>query len=414
MTAFLPCGPRFGTVRAPVSKSMSHRLLLCAALGKRETAVECGALSDDVSAMVRCLRALGAEIRESGGLVRVAPIRHARAGVCELDCGESGATLRFLLPVAGAFGASAVFHRRGRLPERPLAPLCETLQTHGMTIREERGRLFCKGKLLAGNYTVDGSVSSQFVSGLLYALPLLEGDSTLAVVGLPASAPYVAMTERVLRAAKISFDKSKNVYTIFGGQRCALPDGGAEGDWSAAAAFLCIGALSGKGVSVTGLDTASAQGDRAILDVLRRFGARVEVAANAVTVRRGTLSGGVIDALDFPDLVPVLSALAAVARGETRIVNAARLRGKESDRLHATATLLNALGADVRETGDGLVIGGKAALRGGCADAANDHRIAMAAAVAACSCQGGVTLRGAECVAKSYPAFWEDLQCLST
>lgn len=413
MTLTLPHGARSGTVRASASKSMAHRLLLCAALGTRETAVDCGALSDDAAATVRCLRALGAQVREQDGVLRVAPIVGVPDGVCALDCSESGSTLRFLLPLVGALGARAVFLRRGRLSERALAPLCETLTAHGMTFRESGGELACEGKLLAGDYAIDGGVSSQFVTGLLFALPLLRGESTLRVVGERVSAPYVAMTERTLRAAGVTFERTERTYAISGGQRFDLPDSRVEGDWSGAAAFLCIGALSREGVRVTGLDMDSAQGDRAVLDLLRRFGAGVEATADAVTVRRGSLLGGVIDAGDTPDLVPVLAALASVAGGETRIVNAARLRGKESDRLRTTAALLTALGADIRETADGLVLRGKPMLRGGVADAANDHRIAMAAAVAACLCQNDVTLQGAECVAKSYPAFWEDYQCLS-
>lgn len=413
MTVTLPHGPRFGTVRAPASKSMAHRLLLCAALGERKATLDCGTLSDDVSATVRCLRALGAGIEESNGVLRVTPIRTIPEETCELDCGESGSTLRFLLPVAAALGVTAVFHRRAALAERPLGPLCDALRTHGMTIREDGVDLFCEGKLLSGDYCVDGSLSSQFVSGLLFALPLLQGDSTLTVDGSPASAPYVAMTERALRSAGIVFDKSGKTYTISGGQRYALPDSRVECDWSGAAAFLCIGAISRKGVTVTGLDRASAQGDRSILDILSRFGADVEAASDRVTVRRGILRGGVIDALDTPDLVPALAALASASDGETRIVNAARLRGKESDRLKTTIAMLGSLGADVRETDDGLVIRGKPILRGGVTDAMNDHRIAMAAAVAACLCQSDVTLSGAECVTKSYPAFWEDWSCLS-
>ena len=408
-------GARHGMARAPASKSQLHRLLLCAALGEREAAIRyTGALPEDVAATIGCLRALGAAVVLKGDAIRVTPISAVPDGVLTLDCGESGSTLRFLLPVAGALGAEAVFHRAGRLPERPIAPLREVLTAHGMEIWTAGTALYCKGKLLAGNCEINASVSSQFITGLLYALPLLHGDSTLTVTGEPASAPYVAMTEQALRCAGIRFDKSENRYTISGGQRYALPkETRAEGDWSSAAAFLCMGALSREGVTVTGLNLDSPQGDRAVLDILRRFGAGVEAATGAVTVRRGTLLGGVIDASQTPDLVPALAALATVAGGETRIVNAVRLRDKESDRLRATAAMLSALGADVSETPDGLVIRGRGKLRGGTADAANDHRIAMAAAVAACACAQEVIVTGAECVGKSYPAFWEELSCLS-
>ena len=415
MNVTLAHGPRHGTVRIPASKSQAHRLLLCAALGETEAALRCDGLSKDVAATIGCLRALGAEIDASeAGVLHVTPIRAVPDGVCELRCGESGSTLRFLLPVVGALGVKAVFRREGRLPERPLAPLDALLQAHGMKIWTDGVELHCEGKLLAGDYSIAGNVSSQYITGLLYALPLLGGESTLTVTGALESAAYVAMTEDALALAGVRFQKVERRYDISGGQRFALPrETRVEGDWSNAAVFLCMGALSREGVTVTGLRQDSAQGDRMILEILRRFGASVEETAGAVTVRRGTLLGGVVDAAAVPDLIPALAAVASVAGGETRIVNAARLRLKESDRLQTTAAALRALGADVEERPDGLVVRGRSVLAGGAADAANDHRIAMAAAVAACVCAADVTVEGAECVDKSYPAFWEDLQCLS-
>ena len=415
MTRVLEQGSRRGAITAPPSKSVLHRLLLCAALGVRESTIRCGALSDDVKATVACLRALGAGVdTPRADTLRITPIRRVPDGVCVLPCAESGSTLRFLLPVAGALGAWAAFRRAGRLPRRSLRALTDELARHGMRFRENGNDLFCKGNLLSGNYVITGEVSSQFITGLLFALTLPDGDSTLRVTGKPASAPYVALTERALRGAGIRFDKFENCYTIFGGQRFAPPSPmRVEGDWSAAAPFLCMGALSREGVRVDGLNLSSAQGDRTIPDILRRFGADVEQGKDSVTVRRGKLTGVTIDAGDIPDLVPPLAALAATAGGETRIVNAARLRDKESDRLQSTAGMLRALGADIRVTGDGLVILGKPALTGGTVDAWGDHRVAMAAAVAACACAAPVTVRGAECVSKSYPAFWEELAWLS-
>lgn len=418
-------GARHGMIHIPASKSLLHRLLLCGALGSGEAVLRyAGKISNDIAATIDCLRALGATVsdpalgaemdKQETGMLRVTPIRGVPDGVCELRCGESGSTLRFLLPIAGALGARAMFRRAGRLPERPIAPLCKALTAHGMEISTDGARLFCEGKLLAGDYAIDGGVSSQYITGLLCALPLLDGDSTLAVTGRLESAPYVAMTEDALRLAKIGFTKEGSRYTIPGGQRFDLPaETEVEGDWSNAACFLSMGALSREGVTVTGLRLDSPQGDRAVLDVLRRSGAAVEEGADAVTVRRATLLGGVIDASQTPDLIPALAAVASVAGGETRIVNAARLRSKESDRLTATAAMLTALGADVTEQSDGLVIRGKPRLTGGAVDTAHDHRIAMAAAVAACVCEHDVIVQDAQCVEKSYSTFWEDVQCLS-
>ena len=406
-------GERSGAVRPPASKSQAHRLLICAALGEKTVALRCDGVSKDIAATAACLRALGAEIAMENGLIRVSPIQKAPEGLCRLPCGESGSTLRFLLPVAGALGAEAVFLREGRLPERPLAPLDRELTAHGMTIRAEGAELYCSGRLQSGEYTLPGDVSSQFISGLLMALPRLEGNSALTVTGKLESAAYVTMTEDALMQAGVFFSRTGDTYAIPGGQTCALPETlRVEGDWSGAAFFLCMGALSRRGITLEGLNLISSQGDRGVLDILRSLGAEVTLSRTGVHVRRGDLRGCVIDAAPVPDLIPALSAVAAAAEGETRIVNAARLRLKESDRLESTAALINALGGEAEELPDGLVIRGKDALRGGTADPRGDHRITMAAAVAAAVCRENVVIPGAECAAKSYPRFWEDLDTL--
>lgn len=415
MTTSLAPGGRHGTVRVPASKSQAHRLLILAALGGEETTLLCDGISRDIAATADCLRALGADIRETEGRLRVRPIRKAPGGLCRLPCGESGSTLRFLLPVVGALGAECVFLREGRLPKRPLAPLEQQLTAHGMTLRAEGAALHVSGRLTPGAFTLPGDVSSQYLSGLLLALPLLEGDSTLAVTGTPESAGYIAMTEQALALADISPEKQENLWRIGGGQRPRLPRRLAvEGDYSSAAFFLCMGALSRRGIAVKGLDPLSVQGDRAILHLLRRFGAEVREEGDRVLVRRGArLHGIVIDAAPVPDLIPALAALAAAAEGETRVVNAARLRLKESDRLQSTAALLRSLGGSVQELHDGLIVGGGTPLTGGTVKPFGDHRIAMAAAVAACAAAGDVTVRDSDCVKKSYPRFWADFAALT-
>ena len=282
-----------------------------------------------------------------------------------------------------------------------------------MTLREDGDLLYCSGQLIGGNYTIAGNVSSQYISGLLMALPLLIRDSLLMVSGPLESAAYVAMTEDALQLSKLTIPKMGAMWAIPGQQRCHLPKRTVvEGDWSNAAFFLCMGALSETGVTVAGLNPASLQADRAITELLTRFGAELTVSGQTVTVRRGALHGITLDAGSIPDLIPVVSCLAALCEGETRIENAARLRLKESDRLQTTAALISALGSSVRELPDGLIILGRARLSGGTADACGDHRIAMSAAMAACGCEGPVTVLGSECVAKSYPAFWEDFASL--
>ena len=407
-------GPRTGSVRIPASKSQAHRLLICAALGAQPVMLQCDGVSADIAATARCLCALGADITDDGaGTFRIVPIAGEMPAHADMLCGESGSTLRFLLPVVGALGADVTFHMEGRLPERPLSPLDAVLTAHGMTIRRDGALLHVAGQLRPGAYELPGDVSSQYISGLLMALPRLPGESTLAVTGRLESAGYIAMTEDALRLSGIRLQKQERTYTIPGGQTVRLPaQSHVEGDWSNAAFFLCMGALSPAGVTVTGLSAASSQGDRAVLDVLRRFGADVRETQDAVTVRRGALRGVTIDAAPIPDLIPVLSVAASVAEGETRIVNAARLRLKESDRLSSTTAMLRALGAEIEELADGLVIRGKPELQGGRVDSVGDHRIAMAAAVAAAVCREPVEILGAECVQKSYPRFWEDYESL--
>ena len=412
MTRTVAPGPRAGVIQIPASKSQAHRMLICAALSREPSRLILDGFSADIEATMQCLEALGARCEETANGLSVTPV-----GVCpaqaRLDVGESGSTLRFLLPVLGALGVQAEIWMHGRLPERPLSPLWEVLEAHGMRLQQDGTILHTDGQLIAGDYSLPGNVSSQFISGLLFALPLLGGNSTLTVTGALQSARYVSMTEQALAEAGILTKKDGPVWQIGGGQRYASPAvQTVEGDWSNAAFFLCMGALSATGVTVTGLNSTSLQADRAITEILVRFGAELTVSEDAVTVRRGVLHGITLDAGPIPDLVPVVSCLAALCDGETRVENAARLRLKESDRLQTTAALLSALGGSVRELPDGLIISGRGRLSGGTADACGDHRIAMSAAMAACGCEGPVTVSGSECVAKSYPAFWEDFASL--
>lgn len=405
-------GPRTGVIRIPASKSQAHRMLICAALSESPSHLILDGFSADIEATLQCLEALGARFTQEADGLSIIPIE-TRPAYAKLDAGESGSTLRFLLPVLGALGVRAEVRMHGRLPERPLSPLWEVLEAHGMQLRQDGAVLHTDGQLCAGDYCLPGNVSSQFISGLLFALPLLGDDSTLTVTGALQSARYVAMTEQALAAAGILTKKDGQVWQIGGEQRYAAPAvQTVEGDWSNAAFFLCMGALSETGVTVTGLNPESLQADRAITELLTRFGAELTVSGQTVTVRRGALHGITLDAGPIPDLIPVVSCLAALCDGETRIENAARLRLKESDRLQSTAALLSSLGGSVRELPDGLVIWGRARLSGGTADACGDHRIAMSAAMAACGCAGPVTVLGSECVAKSYPAFWKDFASL--
>lgn len=416
MNIVLHPGPRSGLVKIPASKSQAHRLLICAALGEDEALIKCDGLSADIRATVHCLNALGADIRPTAdeGALSVGPISKIPEELCHLYCGESGSTLRFLLPVCGALGVRAVFHMEGRLPQRPLAPLDAQLAEHGMELHQDGQLLYCSGQLSSGAYELPGNVSSQYISGLLMALPLLSGESSLRVTGSIESAAYITMTEDALALSNINFKKEGNNYLIPGSQRGKLPfQLQVEGDFSNAAFFLSMGALSPEGIEVRGLNPASHQGDRAVVDILRSFGAEIEPLEDGYFVKRSGLQGLTIDAKPIPDLIPVLSVVAALAHGETRIVNAGRLRLKESDRLATTAALIRSIGGTVEELEDGLLIQGAETLRGGIVDSFGDHRIAMAAATAACGCTAPVELGGAKAVNKSYPRFWEDFNSLT-
>ncbi len=417
-----------GTVRAPSSKSEAHRHLIVAALAHLYGAsaeprrVLCTDLNQDIEATVGCLSALGAGVERMGDYFVVTPIKTIpRRAV--LDCGESGSTLRFLLPVVcalstlcadGDFSVSMVGH--GRLPDRPLSPLYEELCAHGAVISPPGSNpLVISRGIGHGAYEIDGGVSSQFISGLLFALPLLDGESTLAVSGRIESAPYIHMTTDALAALTDAVGGGLPVFSVsardkrrfFEDENRAIPVGG---DWSGAAFFLVGGVLAKEGRSVTlaGLDPATRQGDAAVVDVLRRMGGRIDLDEGGhYTAHASPLHGCEIDATQIPDLVPILAVAASVAEGETRITGAARLRLKESDRLLTVTAMLTSLGGDVTETEDGLIIRGRHTLCGGVVDAAGDHRIAMSAAIAATRCHGEVTICGAEAVAKSYPAFWD-------
>ena len=408
-------GPLHGEVERVIpSKSQLHRALICAALAKRPVTVQNAALCRDVQATACCLRALGAKIGRRGDCLRVTPIPAKAHQGALLDCGESGSTLRFLLPLAAALGVECAFTGRGRLAERPLSPLREAMEANGARLSAAGAfPLRCAGRLRPGAYDLRGGASSQFVSGLLMALPLLAGDSEIRVSGDLPSRPYVDMTLDMLIAFSVVVLETKAGFRVPGGQRYAGPECfSPEADWSAAAFWLAAGALSEKGVACAGLNPDSRQGDRAILTMLRRFGAEVAVDGSRVTARRGALRGADWDAADTPDLAPVWTVLAAAAVGESRISHIQRLRLKESDRVAGIAAMARALGAEAEAQADALIIRGRGRLRGAVIDAQGDHRLAMAAAIAAGAAEGPVVIRGAEAADKSYPGFFEALAAL--
>ncbi len=402
-----------GRIPAIASKSVAHRLLLCAAFADSETRIRCDEINEDIAATVRCLSALGATIVRKEKEYLVTPIQDLQKSTL-LDCGESGSTLRFLVPVTCMLGANASFLMSGRLPLRPLSPLREELEKNGITFSPiGTNPLVCRGTLQTNNFRIDGSVSSQFISGLLFALAIAGKGGSITVDGRLESEPYLALTVDALRQFGVRVERRENLFVVSENHGLSSPDSVlVEGDWSNAAFPLCMGAIGKFPVTVTGLNPVSQQGDFAIVGLLSRFGANVTLGDGECTVAPNELCGITIDASQIPDLVPVLAVVASVAKGTTVITGASRLRLKESDRLTATAALLSALGANIEEKADGLLIEGVSTLRGALVSSFRDHRIAMSAAVASLVCDTPLTLDGAEAVAKSYPDFWHDMSSL--
>lgn len=378
-----------GNVTAIPSKSQAHRLLICAAFSDNATDIVCPETNQDIEATAACLNAIGADILRTANGYTVQPVKTIPK-IANIDCRESGSTLRFMLPIVCALGIETTIHMAGRLPYRPLSPMWEELERMGCTLsRPTEATIHTSGKLRTGEYTIAGNVSSQYITGLLFALALLDGESKITVTGKLESRPYVEMTQKALSAFGVHTDE----YAARGcvpfhspGNVCV------EGDWSNAAFFL-VAAGIGNNITVTNLDDSSPQGDRAIKDILA-------LNSNIPT----------ISAADIPDLVPILCIYFAV-KGGAVFTDIARLRLKESDRVASVSNLLQKLGIKVESDENSMTVyGGQ--FTGGTVDACGDHRIAMAAGIAATVAAGPVTILGAECVAKSYPAFWQEYKRL--
>lgn len=374
-----------GTISAIPSKSQAHRILICAAFADAPVNILCAETNQDIEKTAGCLRSLGADIARTEQGYYVQPIRSIPSSA-ELDCGESGSTLRFMLPVYASLGVDTVFHMAGRLPQRPLSPLWEELERMGIRLsRPSETTIRSQGRLNSGTYYMDGSVSSQFITGLLFALALLPGENQLIVTGNIESRPYIQMTEDVLHLFGIRTEQYR-----FYGERIMHSPGtvAVEGDWSNGAFFLAAQAL-GNDVQITGLNAGSSQGDKQAAPLM-------DALSDCIT----------IDGRDIPDLIPILAVVAGAKKGSL-FQNIERLRLKESDRIESVAAMLKALGTEV-ETGKDFLSVSPAIYHSCIIDSQNDHRIAMSAAIASTVADGPVTILGADCVAKSYPGFWSE------
>lgn len=411
MNALIQPSSLTGTIGAVSSKSMAQRLMILARLAPDACEVMCNTTSADIEATKRCLDALEAAWANKD-------VRQKDEGSepIVLDCGESGATLRFLLPIVCAKGVSARFVRRGRLFERPLSPLDKQLMAHGVEFAHEGKDLLVRGRLEPGRFALPGDVSSQFVSGLLLAAAIMD-EPTEIWVGTPVqSRPYVDLTIDALRQFGQDVTRTRVSFGDGSCERHAVKPTGlvspasciVEGDWSNAAFWLAAGTLEPEGVAVSGLSLMSVQGDRAILGALAAQGARISRRGDVAHATADCARAISLDVSAIPDLVPPIAAVAATAPGVSRLRNAGRLRLKESDRMESVTDAIRALGGEAYVEGDDVVVHGAEQLRGGTVDARGDHRIAMMAAVMATHAHDDVVVHGADCVSKSYPTFWED------
>ncbi len=399
-----------GNIKVISSKSDAHRLLIAAALADQPTKILLEGWNNDIEATKNCLEALGCKIIKNAGAIEVTPLWTAQTKDIVLDCGESGSTLRFLLPVVAALGKQAIVEGQGRLPERPIGVLLEELRKHGCLVKEDALPLEMSGEIHGGIFTLPGNISSQFITGMLFALPLLPEDSEIRLTSKMESKGYVDMTLETLQAFGIEIEEWEWGFSIKGGQTYRSPkEISAEGDWSGAAFWVVAGGIDGD-ITCTGLRKASCQGDKEIVSIMARFGAKIEWKENGVKVSGGELKGITIDAAQIPDLVPILCTAAALAEGKTVIYNAGRLRIKESDRLKAMAEGLQRLGVSVTEQTDSILIEGGNTIPAGevVLDSYEDHRIVMALAIAAAALGVEAVIEGAEAVSKSYPTFFAE------
>lgn len=397
-----------GTIAAIPSKSAAHRLFIAAALSDKPSTWVLPTSSVDIDTTLDCLSAFGAKVERDGANVTITPIENVNDGAT-IDCMESGSTLRFLLPLSAALGKTAHFVGRGRLPERPIADFLEVIESLGATTSTHKLPLDITGPLSGTHAKLPGHVSSQYLTGLLMAAPLMEEGLTITLTTPLQSRPYIDLTIDVLRRFGVTVEEDGTTFRVPATAHYHLPEKALsiEGDWSNASFFLASGAV-GAPMTVTGLDLSSSQGDKVIVDLLEGFGAKVERGDKAVHIEPAPLKAQTISVKEIPDALPILSVVAACAEGTTVFTDIERLRLKESDRIATTTALLEAMGIACESDEHSMrVTGGK--LHGGATvDSANDHRIAMAAAIAASVADAPITLTGENAVNKSYPHFFSD------
>lgn len=405
-----PINPN-GKITAIASKSDAHRAIICASLSENKTDIHISHISKDIEATLDCIKNMGAEFIKKDNVYEITPIKKLEQNLV-LDCNESGSTLRFLLPVLSALGVSATFVGTGRLPQRPMELIVDLLKEHGNSFSSSHLPITVSGKTQAGIFNIAGNVSSQFISGLLFALPLLKEKSVIRITSALQSSAYVNMTIDTLKKFAINVDRNENEFIINSIDNYTSPtEYIVEGDWSNAAFFMVLGAIGGK-VTIKNLNFNSRQSDKMLIDVLSLVGVNYKISNNEITVEKSKIKPFNFDVSECPDLFPVLSVLACAATGKSTLYNAERLRIKESDRIKTTKELILKLGGNAEETNDSLIIYGSGKLNGGTVESYNDHRIAMSAFVASAICDNDIILKDVEAINKSYSSFSEDFKSI--
>ncbi len=397
-----------GSISIPPSKSFLHRAVICAALAGGKSEIYPIVFSDDVLATINAVKNLGVDVNIAGG-DRLTLHRGAFANKqIDIDCGDCASTLRFLIPIASALGINVKFKRSISLAKRPIKYYLEVLASNGLNYKlNSDNSIDVSGKLQAGKFSLRGDISSQFISGLLLTLPLLDDDSETNITSKLESEAYVDMTIAVMKNFGVEVEKKGNNFYIKGKQEYKACKYHVEGDWSQAAFFMAAAAINGN-IRIKNLNKNSLQGDKKILDLLSDFGANIYWDAVDLCIKKSKLQGINIDASQIPDLVPILSVVAAYANGTTKINNATRLKYKECDRLKAIYLQLKSLGVDIEKFADGLAINGNKSYNGGVLSSHKDHRMVMALSVMALRLKNSLKILDAQSINKSYPNFFRD------
>jgi 3-phosphoshikimate 1-carboxyvinyltransferase len=403
-----------GIINIPASKSMCHRAMLCAGLSDGISIIKNVIFSKDIEATRGVIENLGVNVKVNENTLVIEGPSKLDVINKDFNCIESGSTLRFIIPIVATLGKHSVFYGEGALTGRPLKPYYDIFDKQNLKYMNTNGKLplTLDGKLKPDIFKIRGDMSSQFISGLLFALPLLAGDSKIIMTSKLESKPYVELTIDILKKFSINVEnKDYKEFIVKGNQVYKASDCSVEGDFSQAAFWLIAGLL-GADVACSGLNMHSHQGDKVILDIIKSMGGVISTEDNKIKAQPSKTNSLIIDVSECPDLVPILAVLASLSSGTTKIINAGKLRLKESDRLKAISSELNKLGANIEEKEDSLIIHGKQNLRGGAVESWNDHRIAMALAIASLRCKEPTVIKDADCVKKSYPDFWKDFRKL--